>query len=44
MAQLPVEVSRKISAEVEAAMPDGCDLAQIELALVISKRETLVAA
>ena len=43
VAQLPVEPRRKIRAEVEAAVPDGCDLAQIKLALFIRKRETLVA-
>jgi hypothetical protein len=42
VAQLTVECDRKISAEAEAAVPDGCDLPQIEFALFISKRETLV--
>src|SRR5215216_369703 len=41
--QLPVEARRKLRAEVETAVPDGCDLAQIEFALFISKRESLLA-
>src|SRR5215213_3783616 len=44
VAQLPVELGWKMSTEVDAAVPDGCDLAQIKLALFISKRETLVCA
>src|SRR5215213_1236449 len=43
VAQLLVEPGGKMSAEVETAVPDGCDLAQIEFAFFISKRETLVA-
>src|SRR5688572_5877646 len=43
MAQLHVEPCRKLRAEVEAAVPDGCNLTQIELTLFIRKRKTLVA-
>ena len=43
VAQLPVERRREMRAEVEATVPDGCDLAQIKLALFVRKRQTLVA-
>lgn len=43
VAQLLVESGGKVRAEVDAAVPDGCDLAQIKLAFFIRERETLVA-
>jgi len=42
VAQLPVEPGWKIRAKVETTVPDGADLAQIELTIFISKRKTLV--
>jgi hypothetical protein len=40
--QLPVELLWKIRAEIEAAMPNRRDLAQIKLTVFIRKRQALV--